>query len=242
VAFSKAGARHVVVSDIDLAAAQEVASQVSGSAYRVDVSSDDELTRMIGAVQRDVGAIDVFCSNAGILPLDPHFDAPEMTPDAIWQRTWDINVMAHVRAARAVLPSMIERRQGHLLQTISAAGLLTMIGSAAYSATKHAAMGFAESLAIAHRDHGIGISVLAPQAVDTEMTRGKSSFGAELNGIISADMVAAAALVGLREERFLILPHAEVADHVRSKAVDPERWIAALARLRGRYAEDAHVP
>jgi short-subunit dehydrogenase len=137
---------------------------------------------------------------------------------------------------------MIERRQGHLLQTISAAGLLTMIGSAAYSATKHAAMGFAESLAIAHRDHGIGISVLAPQAVDTEMTRGKSSFGAELNGIISADMVAAAALVGLREERFLILPHAEVADHVRSKAVDPERWIAALARLRGRYAEDAHVP
>lgn len=236
-AFAAAGAAHIAISDIDRTAAAAVAHEIGGSAHQLDVADGDAIAAFVDAVARDHGPIDIFCSNAGILPMDFDIDRPQLTADAVWQRSWDVNVMAHLRAARAVLPAMLERREGLLLQTVSAAGLLTMIGSAAYSATKHAAIGLAESLAITLRGTGVHVSVVAPQAVDTAMTRGKKSFGAEINGILSADMVAAAALAGIAENRFLILPHAEVASHMQRKAADPERWIGGMARLRRSYVE-----
>ncbi|MFN9497065.1 MAG: SDR family NAD(P)-dependent oxidoreductase [Erythrobacteraceae bacterium] len=237
--FALAGAAHIVIADRDIAAARSVADEIGGSAQMVDVADAGALLDLVDDCSRTYGPIDIFCSNAGFLPLDPDFDDPQQTTDVIWQHAWEINVMAHVRAARAVLPSMLARGQGHLLQTVSAAGLLTMIGSSVYASTKHAAIGFAESLAIAHRDRGIGVSVLAPQAVATAMTDGKVSFGAELNGVLTADAVANAAIEGVMANRFLILPHAEVRHYMCQKAEDPDRWIAAMAKLRRRYAPDS---
>lgn len=230
--FALAGARHVAAIDIDAEGASRVAAEIGGIACVVDVSDEAALIAAVRDIESDAGPVDIFCSNAGILPLDPAFAHPAATPDHLWRRGWDVNVMAHVYAARAVLPGMVERGEGHLLQTVSAAGLLTMIGSAVYATTKHAAIGFAESLAIAYGDKGIGVSVLAPQAVATPMTNGKFSFGADADGILSADQVAQAALHGIKHNRFLILPHSQVAEHYRRKAADPERWIGHLRRIR----------
>ena len=229
--FARDGAKHVVVVDLDEARAKEIASG-RGSGRRVDVADAAAVAALVDDVERDVGPIDLFCSNAGILPVDADPNNAASTPELEWNRAWAVNVMAHVHAARALIPRMIVRKSGYFLHTVSAAGLLSQIGSAAYSTTKHAAIGFAESLAITHKDHGIKVSVLCPQAVQTPMIEGQKMMGADIDGVITAEDVAEAAVIGLREEKFLILPHPNVASYVAKKAENYDRWLGGMAKLR----------
>ncbi len=232
--FVREEAQHVVVTDVDEVGAARVASELgaTASARGLDVSDEHAIAALVADVEATIGPIDLFCSNAGVLPIDPDPANAASTPTAAWDLAWRVNVMAHVFAARAVLPSMIARRSGYFLHTVSAAGLLSQIGSAAYSTTKHAAIGFAESLAITHKDHGIRVSVLCPQAVDTAMIQGKSMNGADVDGVISADDVASAAIEGMGKETFLILPHPSVATYVAHKAASYDRWLGGMAKLR----------
>ena len=220
----------VVVGDIDEAAAARVGEEIGGLGLGCDVAREPDIRDLAAAAENAHGPIDLFCSNAGIAtPGDP------WTGDDEWQRIWDVNVMAHVYAARAVLPSMLERGSGHLLQTASAAGLLTQLGSAPYAVTKHAAVAFAEYLAITYGDAGIGVSVLAPQAVRTAMTADIDNdvFAvAAVDGMMEAETVATIAIAGLRAGQFLILPHPEVSEYVSRRADDRERWIAGMQRLQ----------
>lgn len=230
--FAREGAKHVVVVDLDETRARAVASSVGGTGRQVDVASAAAVATLVDDVERDHGPIELFCSNAGILPIDADPDNAASTPELEWNRAWAVNVMAHVHAARALVPRMISRKSGYFLQTVSAAGLLSQIGAAAYSTTKHAAIGFAESLAITHKDHGIKVSVLCPQAVATPMITGKSMNGADIDGVISAEDVAEATIAGLRAETFLILPHPNVAAYVTRKAENYDRWLGGMAKLR----------
>lgn len=228
------GAAHVAVADLDQEAAELVAGRVGRTAWRCDVGKEAELAALVGSIERRVGPITLFCSNAGVLDRDPDVDDPTSAPDEAWERSWRVNVMSHVYAARACLPGMRARGAGWFLQTISAAGLLSQIGAAPYSTTKHAALGFAESLAIGVRHHGIGVSALCPQAVGTAMVAGRDMWGADVDGVATPEHVAACAIDGVEAGRFMILPHPRAADYVRGKAEDHERWIEGMARLRGR--------
>ena len=231
--FHAAGAAAVVALDRDADGAIETARRVDGHAFALDVSDADAVAQTIARIEADIGPIRLYCSNAGILERDPDFDLAASATDASWARSWSVNVMGHVYAARALLPGWIARREGTFLATVSAAGLLSQIGSATYSTTKHAALGFCEYLAIAHRDDGIRVGALCPQGVDTDMVRGATgSEPALLDGLLSPEAVAEAALVGLTEERFLILPHPQVAGYLRNKAADTDRWIGGMAKLR----------
>jgi NAD(P)-dependent dehydrogenase (short-subunit alcohol dehydrogenase family) len=232
-AFAQAGAKAVVVADLDGAGAAAVAAQIQGLGLRTDVSQAAEVQALVDRATAEFGQVDVFCSNAGIIS---RVDADASA--ATWQRHWDVNVMAHVHAANAVLPQMLSRGQGWLLQTVSAAGLLSQVNAAPYSVTKHAALGFAEWLSIAHGEAGIRVSCLCPQGVLTPMLQsaggesGRPSFLGE--GALTAETVAQCALDGLREERFLILPHAEVLTFWQRKAQDYERWLRGMRRLRAK--------
>jgi NAD(P)-dependent dehydrogenase (short-subunit alcohol dehydrogenase family) len=228
--FATEGAKAVVVADIDDAAAQQVAAEIDGLGVRTDVTRESDLQRLTGEVVARYGAIDLFCSNAGIAVA-----GGEETPDSEWQRCWDVNVMAHVMAARAVLPGMLARGDGYLLQTVSAAGLLTHIHSATYAVTKHASLAFAEWLAMAYGDRGIKVSALCPQGVRTDMLRRAAAGGRTflLDSALEPEQVADAVVKGLAEERFLILPHPEVAEYFRRKAADYDRWLRGMQKLRG---------
>lgn len=226
------GARHVAVADLDEANARAVAEAVGGSAHRTDVSREAEIVALIEAVERDHGPIGLFCSNAGVLDVDPNLSNAASAADAAWERAWKINVMAHVWAARRLLPGMIERRQGWFLNTASAAGLLMQVGATVYTASKHAALSFAESLAVTHKDDGIGVTALCPQAVDTAMARSGNFAGADADGVLSAEEVAKAGLDGVEEGRFLVLPHAVVAAYAQNKAENHDRWIGGMAKFR----------
>jgi NAD(P)-dependent dehydrogenase (short-subunit alcohol dehydrogenase family) len=229
--FAAEGAKAVVAADIDGAAAERVASEVRGLGVRTDVTRQSDLQRLVDEVTSRHGAIDLFCSNAGIA-----IDGGAETPDAEWQRCWDVNVMAHVFAARAVLPGMLARGNGYLLQTVSAAGLLTHPHSATYAVTKHASLAFAEWLAMAYGDRGIGVSALCPQGVRTEMLQRAASGGRTflLDSALEPEQVADEVVKGLAAERFLILPHPEVAEYFRRKATDYDRWIRGMRKLRDR--------
>ncbi len=223
--FAREGAR-VVVADMDEPGAMEVAQSIQGLAVTTDVSREADVTRLVAQATEQFGRVDLFCSNAGIA-LD---GGPEAS-DAGWERIWKVNVMAHIYAARAVLPQMLERGDGYLLQTASAAGLLTQVGSAPYSVTKHAAVAFAEWLAITYGDQGIKVSCLCPQGVRTNMLE-RARGGAFLrDGALDPDRVAGIVVAGLREECFLILPHPEVLEYFRRKSDDYDRWIRGMRRL-----------
>lgn len=234
-AFGEAGARALVVADIDIEGAREVAAQIGGTSFGCDVTSQEQIRQLVERTEAQVGPIDIFCSNAGIFEADPEFDNAASAADLAWQRSWSVNVMAHVYAARALLPRMINRKAGYFLNTASAAGLLCQIGSAPYSTTKHAAIGFAESLAITHHDHGIRVSVLCPQGVDTRMLEQARETPVGIDGILSSAEVAQAALDGIRRESFLILPHARVAGYYARKASDYDRWLGGMVKLRRNY-------
>ena len=240
--FHREGAHKVVVADLEQENAQAVAATVDGDAYGVDVRDEGQIQAMVTEVESRYGRIDLFCSNAGIIALDGEPWWATSAPNTTWQAMWEIHVMAHVYAARACLPGMLERGAGYLLNTTSAAGLLSQIGDAAYSTTKHAAIGFAESLAITHGDGGIKVSVLCPQAVATRMI---GDIGADdgatagVDGVLTVQQVADAVVQGLVDEKFLILPHNEVSEYRSRKMADYDRWLGGMRKLRRRFGYPA---
>ena len=228
--FAADGARGVVVADLNADAAHEVAAAIGGMAQRVNVADEADVQRLVQTATERFGQVDLVCSNAGVIVC-----ADEDAANADWQRHWEVNVMAQVYAARAVLPQMLARGHGYLLHTASAAGLLSQVNAAPYSVTKHAALGFAEWLSIAYGDRGIRVSCLCPQGVRTPMLRGvedSSRAGFLDDGALSAEQVAQCVVDGLRREEFLILPHAEVLGFFQRKANDYERWLRGMRRLR----------
>ena len=199
--FHAEGARKVVVVDLEEANARALADTLGGDAYGVNVRDEAAIAAMVAQVEADHGQIDLFCSNAGIIALDGEPWWATSAPNETWQAMWDIHVMSHVYAARACLPAMLDRGDGYFLNTASAAGLLNQVGDAAYSTTKHAAIGFAESLAITHGDDGIGVSILCPQAVATRMIGASTDGGtAGVDGVLTPDDVAAEVVAGLAEK------------------------------------------
>jgi len=234
--FKLEGASAVVLADRNEAGVRAVAEEIGGYGVALDVADGGALSALVADVEDRYGGIDLFCSNAGIGTGDPDKHNAASSPDETWQRAWEVNVMAHVRAARAVLPGMTERGGGYLLNTISAAGLLSQIGSAVYSTTKHAAVGFAESLAITHGAQGVKISILCPQGVDTAMLRqgDAASQPQNLDGVLTPEEVAECVVKGLAVENFLILPHPVVLTYMQRKAGDYDRWLEGMRRLRAR--------
>ena len=228
--FAKEGAKLVVCADRNGEGAQAVAASVGGVGVTTDVSREADIQTLIETVERDHGPIDLFCSNAGI-----GVGGGAEASDEGWRRSFDVNVMAHVWAARHLVPRMIARGGGYMLNTASAAGLLSQIGSAPYAMTKHAAVGLAEWLAITHGDAGIKVSVLCPQAVRTAMTAGNEGGVASIDGMMEPETVADAVIKGLEAEEFLILPHPEVLDYMRRKTADYGRWIGGMRKLARRY-------
>jgi NAD(P)-dependent dehydrogenase (short-subunit alcohol dehydrogenase family) len=227
--FASAGAETVIVADVDADGAWTVAREIGGMAIKCDVSREAEVAQLVEKVLIAKGRIDIFCSNAGIAVGG----GPEAA-DAEWQRIWDVNVMAHVYVARHVLPGMLARREGYLLGTVSAAGLLNHVFAAPYGVSKAAALSLFEWLAIAHGDEGIRVSCLCPQGVKTDMLAAERRRGLEFltATALEPEQVAEVVLTGIREEKFLILPHPEVAGYFNRKAADYDRWIKGMRRLR----------
>jgi NAD(P)-dependent dehydrogenase (short-subunit alcohol dehydrogenase family) len=227
--FAAEGAKAVVVADLQASMAEQVAKEFGGIAVQTDVAQEADVVRLVERVTQKYGVIDLFCSNAGV-----GVSGGVNAPDGDWERSWQVNVMAHVYAARAVLPGMLARGEGYLLQTVSAAGLLTQLGSAPYSVTKHAALAFAEWLAITHGDQGIKVSALCPMGVRTDMLK-RAEFGGGaflLESAVEPEQVADDVVKGLDEETFLILPHPEVAEFFARKATEYDRWLRGMRRLQ----------
>ncbi len=231
--FAKEGAKAVVAADINEAGAKAVAQEVKGEAVLCDVRKEEDIVRLAGYTEGKFGRIDLFCSNAGIAVMGGY----EVDNDT-WQRIWEINVLAHVFAARAVIPGMIARGGGAFLITASAAGLLSQIGSLPYSVTKHAAVGLAESLAITYGDQGIQVFALCPQAVDTEMTRQGGGVAA-VDGMMKPEELADAVMESFAADEFLILPHKEVKIYMQRKTADYTRWLQGMRKLQERFVSGA---
>jgi NAD(P)-dependent dehydrogenase (short-subunit alcohol dehydrogenase family) len=233
--FHQEGARKVIVADLEEANARSVADALDGDAFGVNVRDEGQMQAMVAEVESRYGVIDIFCSNAGIIATDGEPWWATSAPNETWQAMWEIHVMSHVYAARACLPGMLERAEGYFLNTASAAGLLNQIGDAAYSTTKHAAIGFAEALAITHGDDGIRVSVLCPQAVATRMIGDSGGGTAGVDGVLTPQQVAGEVVQGLAAETFLILPHKEVIEYRKNKADDYDRWLGGMRKLRRRF-------
>jgi len=235
-ALAEKGAK-VVVSDVNLDAAQVVASEIGGMAIACDVSKESEIQRLVDETESQLGDIDLFVSNAGFGVGEPEHVAS--ASDDVWQKNWELHVMAHVWASRALLPKMLKRGDGYLVNTASAAGLLVQIADAAYSATKHAAVSLAESLAIGHGDDGIKVSVICPQYVNTNILMvPDNERGKEMQGVITPEDCAATIIQGIENETFMILPHKEVADFYRNRANDPARWVNSMRRYRAAMLDE----
>ena len=228
--FTDEGAKQVVIADLNEAGLKEVAAETGARAIKTNVSVEADVINLISTAEQDYGQIDLLCSNAGI----GTGGGPEATNED-WQRIWEINVMAHIYAARAALPAMVERGDGYLLNTASAAGLLTQIGSAPYAVTKHAAVAFAEWLAITYGARGINVSCLCPQAVRTAMTADNPDGVASIDGMMEPEVLCDSVVETLQEERFLVLPHPEVLTYMQRKTGDYDRWIGGMRRLQESY-------
>jgi len=229
--FAKEKPKGLVVADRDLAGAETVAREVGGRAVACDVSREADIVRLVDEATKAFGQIDLFCSNAGIAGRG----GVEL-PDEEWRRTMDVNFMSHVWAARAVLPGMLERGSGYLLATASAAGLLSMVGSATYAVTKHAVIALGEWLSITYGEHGIRVSCLCPMYVNTDLLRGGLTESAgetilAVGAVLEPEQVAEAVVAGLEAESFLILPHPEVATFFQRKAGDYDRWLGGMRKL-----------
>jgi NAD(P)-dependent dehydrogenase (short-subunit alcohol dehydrogenase family) len=239
------GARHVVVADLHGEEAARVAAEIGGTAVAIDVRDESAIRTMVEETEQRHGPIGCFVSNAGFVTVGGVEDTNERI-----QSMWEVHVMAHLFAARAVLPSMIAAGEGALLNTASAAGLLSQIGSLSYSVTKHAAVALAEWLAISHHHQGIRVSVLCPQAVDTNIGANSPDWGDGIGGVgvASGDgvktpaEVAQLCLEALRDERFWVLPHPEVATYVQRKATDIDRWLGGMRRFQSQLYPDGPLP
>ncbi|OPY84584.1 MAG: 1-deoxy-11-beta-hydroxypentalenate dehydrogenase [Smithella sp. PtaU1.Bin162] len=237
--FAREGARTVIVADINEAEAKLVADEIKGKAVVCNVRKEEDVIRLVRFTEDNCGAVDLFCSNAGIMLVGGVEVANED-----WQRIWEINVLSHVYAARAVIPGMLKRGGGAFMITASAAGLLSQIGSAPYSVTKHAAVGMAENLAITYGGEGIKVFALCPQAVDTDLLRqgaGAVAGAAGVDGLMSPDKLALAVIDGLRKEEFLILPHPEVKVYIQKKTADYDRWLNGMRRLQASIIKGAEI-
>ncbi|MEV6822914.1 SDR family oxidoreductase [Nocardiopsis dassonvillei] len=228
-----AGAR-VVVNDLDAGAAEAVAAEIGGVAVPGDAASEAGVTALVAEAGAHLGGIDLYVANAGV----GVGGGPE-APEADWDLAWQVNVMAHVRAARELVPGWLERGQGRFLTTVSAAGLLTMLGSAPYSVTKHAALAFGEWMSATYGDRGITVQCVCPMGVRTNLLESSGDTGRAILSpeAITPEEVADAVMVGLADGRFLILPHPQVADHYAARADDTDRWLAGMRRLQARVFE-----
>ena len=229
--FKTEGAKAVAVADVQGEALAGVADEIDGLAVVCDVSKESDIRNLVEQTEKTFGPIDVFCSNAGVAML-----GDEHAPDEDWQRNWDIHVMGHIYAARVLAQKMAARGHGYLVNTSSAAGLLTHIKSATYSVTKHAAVAFAEFLSINYGPSGVKVSVLCPQAVRTAMTRGREDDVASINGMIEPETLAECVIETMDKETFLILPHPQVLEYMRRKTGDYDRWLRGMQRLRHEYS------
>lgn len=227
--FAQEGARGVVVADLQAAPLEALARDIGGLAVACDVGQEADIAALVSRAEQRFGPIDVFCSNAGLVR-----EGDESAPDADWAVNWSVHVMSHVYAARAVVKQMAARGSGYLVNTASAAGLLTSIPSATYAVTKHAAVAFAEWLSITYGPLGVRVSVLCPQAVRTAMIQGREAGSASVDGIIEPAELADCVVRTMDREEFLILPHPQVLDYMRRKTADYDRWLAGMRRLRGK--------
>ncbi|MFF5015946.1 SDR family oxidoreductase [Streptomyces sp. NPDC001165] len=227
--FAVEGAR-VVVNDLDAGKAEAVAAEIGGIAVPGDASA------IVGDARDALGgAVDVFCANAGVAFEDA--GAGESFDEKAWALSWDVNVMAHVRAAHALLPDWLERGRGRFVSTVSAAGLLTMIGAPSYAVTKHGALAFAEWLSLTYGHRGVKVHAICPQGVRTDMLAATGSAGDLVlqPTAIEPEAVAEALFQGIAEDRFLILPHPEVAEYYRARAATPDRWLAGMNRIQQKW-------
>ena len=230
--FVAEGARGVIVADINLERAEGVAKEIGAVAMRCDVSREADIQALVSAARQRFGQVDIYISNAGILGDLGGFELE----DPLWQAMWQIHSMAHVWAARAVAPDMLARGEGYFLVTASAAGLLSVVESAPYAVTKHAAVAFAEWLRIAYGRRGLRVSCLCPQSVQTDMVSGDGG-SAGVDGILTPAQVAAEVVAVMRSEKFLVLPHPEVAQYFRNKSADYDRWIGGMQKLYAKHAQ-----
>ena len=231
-AFLNEGAAGIMLADLDAAAVAQAAADIGCNGRACDVTDEAQVAALVAATEDQYGQVDVFCSNAGAGGNGLLTDAA----NEVWQQQWELHVMSHLYAARAVLPGMIERGEGYLLNTASAAGLLAALGSGPYTVTKAAAVKFAEFLSITHGDDGIKVSVLCPQGVNTAMAP-RSLGDGQTDGIIEASALAQTVVETMREERFHVLPHPEVEEYVRRKGDNVDRWLLGMQRLRKRTLE-----
>ena len=231
-AFQEAEAQSIVCVDLNLDGAKETADSVGGIAVQANVGQEPDIISVIEKANSLSGGIDIFCSNAGIGGVPGFFEVE--TTD--WQNIWEVNVQSHIFAAKHVLPQMLDRGEGYLMSTASAAGLLTQIGSAGYSVTKAAAVSFAEWIKITYGSKGIGVSCLCPQAVRTAMTA-QGAGVAGVDGMMEPEDVAKDVLDAIEKNRFLVTPHAEVLEYVSRKGNDRDRWISGMQRLQERYED-----
>ena len=230
--FAGRGAR-LALCDLNAAALEALSGELGALHMICDVTVESHIQALVAEVEARLGPVDIFFSNAGFSSGEP--DHAASAPDRIWQASWEVHVMAHVYACRALLPAMRARGQGYLVQMASAAGLLNQIGDAAYSTSKHAAVGFAEALAISHGHEGLKVSVVCPQYVATPMLGyDDPAAAAPVPGLLSPEVTAQRVAEAMEEERFLILPHPEVADYMVFKAKEPDKWLAAMRKLRAR--------
>ena len=228
--FHNEGAKAVICADLNGNAVRAVAHEIGGAAYEVNVAREADIQNLIENVENECGPIDLFCSNAGIA-----FEGGVEVDNDRWQGIWEINVMAHVFAARHLVPRMLKRGGGYLLNTSSAAGLLSQIGSAPYAVTKHAAVSLAEWLAITYGEQGLKVSVLCPQSVRTAMTAGVEDAVATIDGMLEPEDVAETCVRSIEAEEFLVLPHPQVLEYMRRKTGDYDRWIRGMQRLNRQY-------
>jgi NAD(P)-dependent dehydrogenase (short-subunit alcohol dehydrogenase family) len=230
--WARQGARGVVVADLNLERAQGVAAGIGAQALAVkcDVSREADIQQLVQATRERFGQVDIYFSNAGILGKPGGIDLE----DALWDKMWQVHGMAHIWAARAVVPEMVARGEGYFVITASAAGLLNIVESAPYGVTKHAAVAIAEWLRIAYGRQGVRVSCLCPQSVQTDMTAGGTG-SAGLDGVLTPEQVAEVVTQTMREEKFLALPHPEVAKYFLNKGQDYDRWLGGMQKLYGAH-------
>ena len=228
IRFAREGAR-VAVADLQAGPLEQVAEEIGGLAVPTDVGREADIKALVAKTEARFGPVDVFVSNAGLIR-----DGDEDTSDAGWDVSWSVHVMSHVYAARAVAKKMAARGSGYLVNTASAAGLLTSLPSASYAVTKHAAVAFAEWLAITYGDKGVKVSVLCPQAVRTPMIAGREASSASIDGVVEPEQLAETVVQAMDREQFLILPHPVVLEYLQRKTGNYDRWLAGMRRLAQR--------